>query len=119
MDTSCFTLVADSSKRIATLVGYILHWVRSNTPANDQEESKPPIQTVLAGSLTQTAAITACAETASSSTGYWHFQIWYSTLQDSWFCRSYYQGTPAAQSDSSYFNIPDPDAGPVFGYQHT
>ncbi|OCF33225.1 hypothetical protein I316_04966 [Kwoniella heveanensis BCC8398] len=85
-----------------------------NNPGNDND-SYPPKQLNIPGTTAQNAAIQQCASFSDDNVLndlYFSFQIYYDDSVDNWICRAYYDPS----SDASYFNVPNTDANPVFGY---
>ncbi|WVF70864.1 hypothetical protein IAT40_005658 [Kwoniella sp. CBS 6097] len=70
------------------------------------------------GTTSQQSAIEKCADnTWKSPDRYYSFQLYYDSTpggdsQDTWICKAYDQ----KNSDTSYFNVVDTYASPVFGY---
>ncbi|WRT64461.1 uncharacterized protein IL334_001393 [Kwoniella shivajii] len=90
--------------------GYIEN---DNNPSNDSEFA-PPQETTFGGD--QGEAVQACAD-FSWDQGYFAFQVYYRKSRDQWTCRSYIEAYTDDRSDSSYFNVPDPDVTLAYGYQ--
>ncbi|KAK6907553.1 hypothetical protein L486_05472 [Kwoniella mangroviensis CBS 10435] len=97
---------------------YSLYFQGSGVIENDTNPGKKHASTItIPGATTQNSAIKRCADhAAQTEDGYFSFQLYYDTPssieEGSWICTAYYE----VNTDTSYFNIQRPTAGPVFGY---
>ncbi|WWC87974.1 uncharacterized protein L201_002876 [Kwoniella dendrophila CBS 6074] len=86
-----------------------------DNPGNQGFDPSPSTITI-SGTTPQNSAIKRCADhTASLQDEYFSFQLYYdqpSVGDGQWICTSYYN----ENTDTSYFNVKTPTAGPVFGY---
>ncbi|WWC96751.1 hypothetical protein V866_003624 [Kwoniella sp. B9012] len=101
---------------------YTLYFQGSGVIENDTNPGNmpgfPAASTItIPGATTQNSAIKRCADHAAQiEDSYFSFQSYYDTPssieEGSWICTAYYE----VNTDTSYFNVQRPTAGPVFGY---
>ena len=85
----------------------------TDNAGNDDPLGQPPIYTSISGDLDMCAAAEQCAIQAMESwDGYLSFDLHYLCSNNTWECVDYYD----SNDDPSAFNVPDPDAVAVFGF---
>ncbi|OCF42473.1 hypothetical protein I317_03718 [Kwoniella heveanensis CBS 569] len=92
--------------------------LNDENPGSDDEFSFGIFTFSIPGTTSQQAAIESCADTTwKLPNRYFSFQIYYDSTpggedEDKWICKSYSQ----RNRDTSYFNVANAYASPVFGY---